>query len=167
MSAFTTSAARDRFEGNVDRSGGPDACHPYVGTIMNAGYGLASTGTPNERQLAHRLAFVEAYGEIPEGHHVDHECHNETDCAGGLDCPHRRCCNPRHLGAKLPEDNRAASHRANERKTHCPRGHEYTPANTIYQVKASGTSRKCRECQRDYDRNRRPRRVRTRTPERI
>lgn len=37
---------------------------------------------------------------------------------------------------------------AGTKRTHCPRGHEYTPENTI----RSGRKRQCRECKRAWDR---------------
>jgi hypothetical protein len=46
---------------------------------------------------AHRAAHELFVGPIPEGHEVDHTCHNDSECAGGRDCLHRRCVNPLHL----------------------------------------------------------------------
>jgi 7-cyano-7-deazaguanine synthase in queuosine biosynthesis len=43
------------------------------------------------------------------------------------------------------------SHNSNIQKTHCPHGHAYTAANTIYQHKPNTTSRKCRACQQRRD----------------
>jgi late competence protein required for DNA uptake (superfamily II DNA/RNA helicase) len=45
----------------------------------------------------------------------------------------------------------AARDSARARQTHCKRGHEFTPENTI--VARNGT-RHCRECRKIYDRNR-------------
>lgn len=50
--------------------------------------------------LAHRLAWIEEHGIIPDGMTVDHVCHNEAldrgECNPGV-CEHRRCVNVDHL----------------------------------------------------------------------
>ena len=45
----------------------------------------------------------------------------------------------------------AARDSVKKKQTHCKRGHEFTPANTI--IKSNGM-RACRECRKAYDRNR-------------
>jgi hypothetical protein len=135
-----------RFEGKVDRSGGPDACHLWTGAVVR-GYGRFRVASRMVR--AHRFAWEQENGPIPEGAEVDHVCHNGTDCQGGPTCPHRRCCNDRHLEPTTGPDNTDRSHNARAHRTHCPQGHEYTPENTRYQRPQAPNRRprrKCRTC---------------------
>lgn len=67
-----------RFNAKVDRSGGPDACHPWTGKPGRKGYGRIG------HILAHRLAFFLAHGRWPEPCGL-HSCDNPP------------CCNARHI----------------------------------------------------------------------
>lgn len=129
---------------------GPDECWPWTAGCTKQGYG-GFHPTKGTTVLAHRYAYELEVGPIPAAMVGDHLCHNDTECAGGYGCPHRKCCNPRHIGVKTIAQNVAASHLSNGHKTHCPRGHEYTPENTRIQVKVTGRSRKCRRCERGED----------------
>lgn len=78
---------RQRFEAKVDRSGGPDACHPWMGTCRQDGYGVLRV--EGRLEYAHRVAWRLAGHEItPEKPCVLHNCPN-----GDLPA----CCNERHL----------------------------------------------------------------------
>ena len=91
----TKAKDRERFERYVDRSGGPNACHPWTGAKVEKGYGRFWFGSRLQR--AHRVAWVLAGNEItPEKPHVLH------NCPGG-DNP--ACCNPRHLWTGTNADN--------------------------------------------------------------
>lgn len=96
----------ERFEQRVQR-GSPDECWHWTGT-QQRGYGCISNGK-GVRISAHRLAYETWVGPIPDGHTIDHECHNQAyaagECAGGESCPHRACCNPAHLVPRLAGDN--------------------------------------------------------------
>lgn len=87
------------------------------------------------RWVAHRAFYDMLIGPIPEGLTVDHLCRNKP------------CVNPDHLE---PVTQRVNNLRAespvttNATKTHCLRGHEFTPENTLL---CSG-SRYCRICMR-------------------
>lgn len=77
-----------RFWAKVDKSGGEDACWPYTGYVTPEGYGWAYTGLPRGQQQthgAHRQAWINTYGAIPQEQLVCHHCDNP------------RCCNPEHL----------------------------------------------------------------------
>lgn len=67
-------------------------------------------------------------------------------------CDTPACCNPMHLKLGSPGDNvlDAASkgRHHNARKTHCKRGHEFTPENTYLKVTPKTTMRACLACQK-------------------
>lgn len=132
-------------------------CILFEGHLDPDGYGFKYVGMAEAEQLGvptgmyrmHRLAYLLAYGPIPPGLVLDHLCHNESTCNGNGSCPHRRCINPDHLEAVTVEENirRGRSPdvgRFNRSKTHCKRGHEYTPENT--QRIRGGRGRVCKEC---------------------
>lgn len=78
--------AEAKFLANVDRSGGIDACHPWMGGKGEKGYGHTKLDGGRTRST-HRIAL--ALGRpIAPGKHVLH------NCPGG-DNP--SCCNPKHL----------------------------------------------------------------------
>lgn len=134
----------------------PNGCLEWLGTVHQNGYGRI--WVDGRRRPAHHVAYYLHYGEWPpEGYETDHICHPNT-CTLGVKCPHRRCVNWEHLKLvpKHKENNgtdRSAVGLVNaarqQAKTHCPKGHEYTPDNTRYQKKPTGTlGRKCLECHR-------------------
>lgn len=86
---------------------------------------------------APRIAMLAAGIEVPENLYVLHTCHN---CS---------CVRPDHLYISDQSQNmRDAVERGTHnqsRKTHCPRGHAYSPENTT--VNCNG-GRVCRTCSR-------------------
>lgn len=73
-----------RLEAKLDKSGGPDACWPFMGARLPDGYGsFAGCG----EWRSHRVAWVIAHGPIPKGKYVLHKRH----------CNNPPCCNPSHL----------------------------------------------------------------------
>lgn len=166
----------ERFWACIDTSGGLDACWPWTGRLTKDGYGTFHESTQSDGTRAtigaHRKAFILTYGPIPSGHEIDHLCHGSTCIVAPSDCPHRRCCNPRHLEAVThAENNRRSNSRNNLKKaravqsaqhaynrahmTHCRRGHALTPDN-IY-IAPHAITRICRQCQSLLKKSRRQR----------
>lgn len=85
---------------------------------------------------AHRFIFGYYHGEIQKKMIIHHKCYN------------RACCNVSHLEQKTSKENTLDSDSSNitavnSRKTHCIRGHEFTPENMyIYENK----QRHCKKC---------------------
>lgn len=89
---FLALPTEERFWSKVDRSGGPDACWPW---LLRSGpsktYGLF--GVDGRTLRAHRIAWALANGRNPGSLFVLHECDNPP------------CCNPRHLHLGTNRDN--------------------------------------------------------------
>ena len=113
-----------------------DTCWLWQGVTSN-GYGrfpVKRDGKPRYL-LAHRVAYEELVGPIPEGLQLDHLCRVHS------------CVNPDHLEAVTGSENclRGLLGRLRVWKTHCPHGHPYDEVNTY--VGPSGR-RDCRACNR-------------------
>lgn len=126
-----------RFWQKVDRRG-PDECWPWLGCKNGSGYGDLYIDGRTRR--AHRFAYELLVGPIPSGLTLDHLCRT------------RHCVNPAHLEPVTNKENlmRGVSFSAlNAKKTHCKRGHEFTPENT---VRPRDGRRRCRTCLNDRQR---------------
>lgn len=112
----------ERFWSKVDRSGGPDACWPWLACYdprPSKGYGRFSLR--RRGLLAHRVAYELLVGPIPDGLTIDHLCRTPL------------CVNPAHLE---PVTHRVNCLRGvgvgtkNIAKIQCIRGHRFTAVNT-------------------------------------
>ena len=133
-------SAIERFENFVDRR--PDGCWLWTAAISDTGYGSIWNG--DRIVNVHKWAYEHFVGPVAEGLQLDHLCRV------------RHCCNPEHLEPVTPRENSLRSeslNAQNARKTHCIRGHEFTPENTIRRVDRPNV-RGCRECKRLRDRQR-------------
>lgn len=134
----------ERFWSKVNKNGplpaadtlaaGKGPCWLWTAYRNDTGYG---TFQVNRKAVgAHRHVLYLVGREIPAGLHVDHLCRVPA------------CVNPDHLEAVPPRVNAlrgvgAAAQAA--RRTHCPRGHEYTEGNT-YRPPGEEHHRQCRKC---------------------
>lgn len=91
-----------RFWAKVDKSGGPEACWPWMGCRKPHGYG--EFGIRDGVFMAHRVAFRLSHGKDAAPFDVLHSC----------DFP--PCCNPLHLAAGTPKDNALDSKDKGRRK---------------------------------------------------
>lgn len=118
-----------------------DECWEWTGRVANTGYGVYAAHGRSEN--VHVIVKELVDGPIPFGYERDHTCHNaDTSCPGGL-CKHRRCVRPSHI-EYVPVKGRINAVRARLSRTHCKRGHEWTPENT-YTNPTTG-ARRCRTC---------------------
>lgn len=143
----------ERFWQYVDKTPG---CWIWTGG-RKMGYGCFSvTRNKQDRMVqAHRFAYELANGPLADNMTLDHLCHTRavSTCNGGPSCPHRACVRTDHLEPTSLGDNIRRG--GNSAKTHCKRGHEFTPENT-YAMKRGGRS--CKTCLRLHAANLRARR---------
>lgn len=96
------------------------------------GYGMFNI--MGEAYAAHRLAYVEAKGEIPPGYDIDHLCR------------HRWCVKPSHLEAVPHQVNLKRGWNQNRKKKVCPK------CAGPFQVRVIRTTgkvqRSCQQCKR-------------------
>lgn len=132
-----------RFWAKVDASG---VCWEWTASDDGVkGYGRFEDQGVN--YAAHRWAYMNLVGPIPDGMTIDHLCRNKA------------CVNPDHfelVTARVNTLRGGSASARNARKTHCPQNHEYTPDNTRISRRSNGLLfRTCRTCARDGDRKRR------------
>lgn len=129
----------------VDR-GHATQCRIWTGGLFSQGYGAICTGsrTDGSRRMerVHRVIWISIHGAIPLGMEPDHLCRQ------------RDCHEITHLELVTHRENilRGVSPAARHAKqTHCREGHPLSGEN----LRRKGTSRICRTCQRERQRERR------------
>lgn len=118
----------DRFWEKVEKT---ETCWLWTASKSAKGYGWFRLNGKTWR--VHRLAYLSLVGPIPEGLQLDHLCRV------------RNCIRPEHLEPVTCRENLMRGETlaaAQIRRTHCPRGHEYTLENTY----TSSGGRSCRAC---------------------
>ena len=128
----------ERFNQKVEKT---DSCWLWTGAKASNGYGCMSYN--GKSTSAHRLSYLLHKGDIPEGLIICHTC----------DIPH--CVNPDHLWVGTYTQNSHDMLKKNRQgenmrvKTHCRKGHLFTPENTYVRTTAGGKSHKnCRHCRK-------------------
>jgi hypothetical protein len=112
---------------SVDENG----CWLWQGFLNAHGYGR--TKWQGRNQLVHRIVYELMEAPVPDGLSIDHLCRV------------RHCVNPGHLEVVTSRENtlRGETIPAEHlKKTHCHRGHEFTPENTY----PFGPDKKWRQC---------------------
>lgn len=122
----------ERFWAKVDVVHDWQSCWNWTAAKLPKGYGRF--GVNYQVVLAHRMSYVLAHGEIPEGMHIDHTCYNPS------------CVRPIHLRAVTPKqnlENRAGLSRNNKSGY---RGVDYVPKDKMWRarVKHQGKTVYCR-----------------------
>lgn len=123
-----------RVAAKVDASTG---CWVWKGSRSGKGYG--SIRIEGKAKTLHRVVYEVLRGPVPGDLTLDHLCRN------------RSCVNPDHLEPVTSRENTLRGEGVaarNARKTHCIRGHKFTPENT--KIRKDNGGRQCRTCNRAW-----------------
>ena len=126
-------SATERFWPRVNKTA---TCWLWTGGQISTGYGIFNAHPPASPVLAHRFAYEDVVGPIPEGLHLDHLCRVPL------------CVNPTHLEPVTNAENVRRGLRG-VLKPHCSRGHELTEDN-LYRRPGKPNQKRCRTCWLDF-----------------
>ena len=121
----------------------PNGCREWTKRVSDTGYGIV--WYDGKHVKAHRLAWTLTNGPIPAGMGVLHHCDNppctQTEPSEAYPDGHL------FLGTQTDNnwDMAAKGRNGQQKKTHCPRGHEYTVANTNITTQGRRDCRACRK----------------------
>lgn len=150
----TPPPATTRFWPQVNKNGPVPEYRPDLGPCwtwtgnLSKGYGVfyvgRRPGRHDKSMHAHRWAYEDAHGPVPDGLELDHLCRVPA-CVKAI----ANGQGPAHLEAVTHRVNMLRGETvaaANAAKTHCPQGHPYEGDNVS--VETSG-SRRCLTCKRE------------------
>lgn len=143
-----STAITDRLLAKVAES--PSGCWLWQASVDQYGYGRIKIGGRQGRPVAaHRVAYEQLVGPIPDGLELDHLCRMPA------------CVNPAHLEpvTRGVNQTRAFAARAMTR-THCEKGHELIAGNIVPRTDRYSECRTCHN-QNTRDSMRRIRAART------
>jgi hypothetical protein len=138
-------ASTARFWAKVDKSPGQGPkgeCWGWMACKTKSGHGRF--GLDGRYVMAYRYSYVLHHGPIPDDQEIHHRCEYPP------------CVNPEHLIAATHREHNVlltphSEPAKNAAKTHCHRGHEFTPENT-YRWAKTPTQRYCKTCRRERSR---------------
>lgn len=126
---------RERFWAKVNKT---ETCWLWTATNDGHGYGAFNTASRRSPVKAHRFAYEDLVGPIPEGMQLDHLCRTPL------------CVNPAHLEPVTHAENMRRGNGwsgTKFRQTHCVHGHPFDEENTYVWSDGRGhTRRYCRTC---------------------
>ena len=129
---------KERFWSKV--TAGRNGCIEWTGA-RSGGYGSFWVNRERNTMLAHRFAYEDIRGPLPEyvpgGYELDH-----------VVCSNTSCVNPYHVEIVMHRENvlrGTATPAQCARQTHCIRGHKFTKDN-LYQYGSKKGIRVCKKC---------------------